>query len=96
MKHLTGLTLLLVMAFVLRLWHPSTSIGLDIHVHDTYHVIRLRIVASWCLPAVAFIWLGVLANLVFSRRPYLHAVPRTPQWQPFPDLSPKRAALGYR
>jgi hypothetical protein len=64
MKHLIGTTLLLMMAFVLRLFHPN--IGLDIHVRDTYRVIPLRIVASWCLLVFAFVWLGVLIGT--SRR----------------------------
>jgi hypothetical protein len=59
MKHSIGITLLLALAFVLRLFHPN--IGSDIHVHDTYRVIPLRIIASWCLLAIAFAWLGVLA-----------------------------------
>ena len=57
MKHLIGAGLVLMLAFVVRFVLPL-SLGLDIHVHDTYRVVPLRIVSFWALLVISAAWLS--------------------------------------
>jgi hypothetical protein len=56
MRHFTGIGLFLVLALLVRFGAFSNT-GVDIFIHDTYHVIPLRIVAFWLLMAIATVWL---------------------------------------
>ena len=52
MKHFVGVGTLVALALIVRLW-VFQSIGLDIHLHDTYRVIPLRAVGFWVLIGIA-------------------------------------------
>jgi hypothetical protein len=60
MKHFIGIGFLIILALIagLSLFSP---VGLDIHVHDTYRVIPLRIVGFWLLIGIAFVGFLVAA-----------------------------------
>jgi len=58
MKHLVGIGVLIALALITRSW-PQATLGLDIHIHDTYRVIPLTSIAFWCLLGIA------LASLLF-------------------------------
>lgn len=60
-KHFIGIGFLVVVAVVVRLGLLS-SVGLDIHVHDTYRVIPFRTVAFWLLMGIALVWFLIAAN----------------------------------
>lgn len=52
MKHFVGAGTLVALALVVRIW-AFQSIGLAIHLHDTYRVIPLRVVGFWVLIGMA-------------------------------------------
>ena len=60
MKHFVGAGTLVALALVVRLW-AFQSIGLDIHLHDTYWVIPLRVVGFWVLIGIAAAWFLIAA-----------------------------------
>jgi hypothetical protein len=60
MKHFVGAGTLVALALVVRLW-AFQSIGLDIHLHDTYRVITLRVVGFWVLIGIAAAWFLIAA-----------------------------------
>ena len=66
MNHFIGAGTLAASALFVRLGAFQT-IGLDIHIHDTYRVIPLRVVAFWVLIGIAVAWLFVAAYK-FRRR----------------------------
>jgi hypothetical protein len=60
MKHFVGVGTLVALALIVRLW-AFQSIGLDIHLHDTYRVIPLRVVGFWALIGIAAAWFLIAA-----------------------------------
>jgi hypothetical protein len=66
MKHLVGIGLLIAMALIARYW-PHSTLGLDIHIHDSYRVIPLTGIAFWCLLGIALAWLLFFAGLTLRR-----------------------------
>jgi len=60
MKHLIGAGLVVMLAFAVRFVLPL-SFGVDIHVHDTYRVVPVRIVIFWTLLILSAAWLVVAA-----------------------------------
>jgi hypothetical protein len=57
MKHLIGAGLVIIFAFVVRFVLPL-SFALDIHIHDTYRVVPLRVVSFWTLLVISAAWLS--------------------------------------
>lgn len=66
MKHLIGAGLVAILAFVVGFVLPL-PFGLDIHIHDTYRLVPLRIVGFWVLLAIAAVWLVIAAFKVIRR-----------------------------
>jgi hypothetical protein len=60
MRNFIGIGLLLALALVVRFAVFSNK-GVDIFIHDTYHVIPLRMVTFWLLIAIATVWLLITA-----------------------------------
>jgi hypothetical protein len=56
MKHLIGIGALIAMALISRSW-PHSTLGIDIHIHDSYRVIPLTSITFWCLLGIALAWL---------------------------------------
>jgi hypothetical protein len=67
MKRVVGICTLIAVGFTVRLYSRS-NLGLDVHIHDTYHVIPFRVVAFWCLLGIASAWLLFFA-ISSLRRP---------------------------
>jgi hypothetical protein len=65
MKHFVGVGTLVALALIVRLG-VFQSIGLDIHLHDTYRVIPLRAVGFWVLIGIAAAW-SLIAAYKFRR-----------------------------
>jgi hypothetical protein len=65
MKHFVGVGTLVALALIVRLW-AFQSIGLDIHLHDTYRVIPLRVAGFWVLIGIAVAWF-LIASSKFRR-----------------------------
>lgn len=60
MKNVVGIGFLVVFAIALRLGILRV-VNADIYVHDTYHVIPLRVVSFWLLIGIAVMWFLVVA-----------------------------------
>ena len=60
MKHFVGAGTVVALALVVRFW-TFQSIGLDIHLHDAYQVIPLRVVGFWVLIGIAAAWFLIAA-----------------------------------
>lgn len=60
MRHFIGAAVLVALALAVRFW-MFQRFGLDIHIHDTYYVIPLRIIGFWLLMGVAATWFVVAA-----------------------------------
>jgi hypothetical protein len=67
MKHVVGICTLIAVALIVRFCSSST-LGLDIHIHDTYQAIACRGIAFCCLIGIAGAWLLFFA-LTSIRRP---------------------------
>jgi hypothetical protein len=55
MKHFIGVAVLVALALAVRFW-AFQPLALDLHIHDTYYVIPLRIVGFWLLMGIAEAW----------------------------------------
>lgn len=60
MKHFIGAAVLVVLALVVR-YCLLQQFALDVHVHDRYFVIPLRIIAFWFLMGLAAAWFVIAA-----------------------------------
>jgi hypothetical protein len=66
MKHLVGVGVLIAMALIARSW-PHSTLGLDVHIHDSYRVIPLTSITFWGLLGIALAWLLLFASLSIRR-----------------------------
>ena len=73
MKHLIGAGLVTALAFILRFALPL-SIGVDIHVHDAYRVVPLRVASFWALLVISAVWFSFAALRLIRHGSYLRAM----------------------
>jgi hypothetical protein len=67
MKHVVGIGVLIAMALSTRSW-PHSTLGFDIHIHDSYRVIPLTSITFWCLLGIALVWLLFFVCLSIRRQ----------------------------
>ena len=60
MKHLVGVGLIVILAFVVRFVLPL-PVALDIYIHDEYRAIPLGIASFWALLFIAAAWVVIAA-----------------------------------
>jgi hypothetical protein len=63
MKHFIGAAVLAALALVVR-FGSFLGAGLDIHIHDTYRALPLRVVGFWVLMGMAAAWFLIAAYRV--------------------------------
>jgi hypothetical protein len=64
-KHFIGVAVLVALALACRFWLFS-RFSLDIHVHDAYYAMPIRMICFWLLMGVAAVWF-VIAVHKFGR-----------------------------
>lgn len=66
MKHLVGIGVPIAMALTARSW-PHSTLGLEIHIHDSCQVIPLTSITFWCPLGIALAWLLLFGRLSIRR-----------------------------
>lgn len=67
MKQAVGIGMLVAAALVLR-FGVGRGIGLDIYIHDRFHVVPVCAAGFWLMIGIAVVWLPLLtAQKVFNR-----------------------------